>query len=84
MINQNSLDAGTCRIRGADLGGIVPLYGSYCFDGVPWSIERILTDAPWVNPGLPNDCLGDVDGINQVVLLFIDGFGWSQWGTGGR
>lgn len=78
MINHNALET-VHHAYCADLAGVVPQYRSYCFDGVPWSIERILTAANTDHPGLPRDCFPQIDGIRQVVLLFIDGFGWKQW-----
>ena len=81
-INQLSLDAiaqNTARTR-----AVRPHYGGYCFLGVPWSIEALLigdnTKEGLSPKGLPKDCLPMLDRqTEQVILLFVDGFGWTQF-----
>ncbi|MDV3244648.1 MAG: alkaline phosphatase family protein [Nitrososphaerales archaeon] len=59
---------------------IVPRYGSYCISGIPSTIMGILGAKP-VGERLPDDAFGsvDVNGIDNVVLLILDGFGMSAW-----
>lgn len=73
MINQDSLQAvASARING-HIGK--PLYDSYCFSQIPQTIYHLLTGEG--NVGLPTSVLGDLPRrYNQVILLFIDAFGW--------
>lgn len=72
MINENSLRAveearfsqSFCR----------PLYDSYCFFQIPSTIEALFTGD--YTKGLPQDVYPDRQAYDQVILLFIDGFGW--------
>ena len=81
-INQLSLDA---IAQNTDKTQAVrPHYNGYCFLGVPWSIEGLLrgggTPEELPPKGLPKDCLPMSDRqTKQVILLFVDGFGWEQF-----
>ena len=74
MLNRRSIEA----VAAAAVGPheVRPLYGSYCFSRVPWTIEAALTREP--NPRtLPPDTLGALaERPDTVVLLFVDAFGW--------
>ena len=74
MLNRGSIEA----VAAAAVGPheIRPLYESYCFSRIPWTIEAALTGEP--NPRtLPSDALGALAGRpDTVVLLFVDAFGW--------
>lgn len=74
MLNRRSIDA----VAAAAVGPheVRPLYGTYCFSRIPWTIEAALTGEP--NPRtLPADTLGALaDRPDTVVLLFVDAFGW--------
>ena len=74
MLNRRSIEA----VAAAAVGPheVRPLYGSYCFSRIPWTIEAALTGEP--NPRtLPADTLGALaDRPDTVVLLFVDAFGW--------
>ena len=74
MLNRRSVEA----VAAAAVGPheVRPLYGSYCFSRIPWTVEAALTGEP--NPRtLPADTLGALaDRPDTVVLLFVDAFGW--------
>lgn len=73
MINAQSLRA----VDGAAFSKsfVKPLYGSYCFSNIPQTIVNILLDED--EPALPEDVLGNTSsGVDKVVLLLVDGFGW--------
>lgn len=75
MLNRRSIDA----VAAAAVGPheVRPLYGSYCFSRIPWTLEATLTGEP--NPmTLPPDALGALAGgrPDTVVVLFVDAFGW--------
>ena len=81
MLNRRSIDA----VAAAAVGPheVRPLYGSYCFSRIPWTLEAALTGEP--NPRtLPPDALGALAGLaglagrrpDTVVVLFVDAFGW--------
>ena len=75
MLNRRSVEA----VAAAAVGPheIRPLYESYCFSRIPWTIEAALTGEP--NPRtLPPDAIGALAGRrpHTVVLLFVDAFGW--------
>ncbi len=74
MLNRRSIEAVLAAAAGPH--EIRPLYGSYCFSRIPWTIEAALTGEP--NPRtLPPDTLGALAGRPAtVVLLFVDAFGW--------
>ncbi len=74
MLNRQSVEA----VAAAAVGPheVQPLYESYCFSRIPWTIEAALTGEP--NPRtLPADTLGALADLpDTVVLLFVDAFGW--------
>ena len=74
MLNRRSIEA----VAAAAVGPheVRPLYESYCFSRIPWTIEAALTGEP--NPRtLPADTLGALaDRPDTVILLFVDAFGW--------
>ena len=75
MLNLRSIEA--VAAAGAGSHEVRPLYGSYCFSRIPWTIEAAFTGEP--NPRtLPSDALGALAGErpDTVVLLFVDAFGW--------
>ena len=75
MLNRRSVEAVAAAAAGPH--EIRPLYGSYCFSRIPWTIEAALTGEP--NPRtLPPDAFGALAGRrpDTVVLLFVDAFGW--------
>ena len=75
MLNLRSIEAVAAAAAGPN--EVRPLYDSYCFSRIPWTIEAALTGEP--NPRtLPPDALGALAGErpDTVVLLFIDAFGW--------
>ena len=74
MLNRRSIEAVSAAAAGPH--EIRPLYESYCFSRIPWTIEAALTGEP--NPRtLPADTLGALaDRPDTVVLLFVDAFGW--------
>ena len=74
MLNRRSIDAVAAAAAGPH--EVRPLYDSYCFSRIPWTIEAALTGEP--NPRtLPPDTLGALaDRPDTVVLLFVDAFGW--------
>ena len=75
MLNRRSVEAVSAAAAGPH--EIRPLYESYCFSRIPWTIEAALTGVP--NPRtLPPDALGALAGPrpDTVVVLFVDAFGW--------
>ena len=74
MLNRRSVEAVSAAAAGPH--EVRPLYGSYCFSRIPWTIEAALTGEP--NPRtLPADTLGALaDRPDTVVVLFVDAFGW--------
>ena len=76
MLNRRSIEA-VAAAGAAGPSEVRPLYESYCFSRIPWTIEAALTGEP--NPRiLPPDTLGALAGPrpDTVVLLFVDAFGW--------
>lgn len=74
MLNRRSVEAVAAAAAGPH--EIRPLYESYCFSRVPWTIEAALTGEA-NSRTLPPDALGALaDGPDTVVLLFVDAFGW--------
>ena len=73
MLNQRAHDAvAASRI---DDALAVPLYGSYCFDGIPGMVPSVLLGTP---PTMPDDVLPDSTRRHRaVVLVLLDGFGWA-------
>lgn len=59
-------------------GSVTPQYGSYCVSGIPSTILQHFGAKP-VGIPLPRDSLGETNGIENVVLLVLDGFGMSAW-----
>lgn len=74
MLNRRSIEA--VAAVAVSPHEVRPLYESYCFSRIPWTIEAALTGEP--NPRtLPSDTLGALaDRPDTVVLLFVDAFGW--------
>ena len=74
MLNRRSIDAVAAAGDGA--GGIRPLYGSYCFSRIPWTLEYALTGESNART-LPADALGALgERPDTVVVLLVDAFGW--------
>ena len=74
MLNRRSIDA--VAAAADDTGGVRPLYGSYCFSRIPWTLECALTGEPNART-LPADALGALaERPDTVVVLFVDAFGW--------
>jgi len=74
VLNRRSIDAVAAA---AGPHEVRPLYGTYCFSRIPWTLEAALTGEP--NPRtLPPDTLGALAGPppDTVVVLFVDAFGW--------
>lgn len=61
-------------------GTVRPDYNGYCLSNVPSTILSIL-GAKVTGPTLPRDALGELDtsGIENVILLLCDGFGYNEW-----
>src|SRR5579863_3128585 len=61
-------------------GAVKPDYSGYCLSNVPSTLASILghVDSRHV---LPKDAFGDVDtsGIENVILILCDGFGYNEW-----
>ena len=57
-----------------------PRYEDYCFWRIPWTIEQALTGTA-ESRALPPDVLPGLSSepVDQVILLFIDGFGWRHF-----
>ena len=74
MLNHRSIEAVAAAAAGPN--EVRPLYGSYCFSRIPWTLEAALTGES--NPRtLPADTLGALAGRpHTVVVLFVDAFGW--------
>ena len=74
MLNRRSVEAVARAAAGPN--EIRPLYGSYCFSRIPWTLEAALTGEPNART-LPPDTLGALAERPQtVVVLFVDAFGW--------
>lgn len=74
MLNRRSIEA--VAAAGDDAGGVRPLYGSYCFSRIPWTLEHALTGEPNART-LPEDALGALGARpGTVVVLLVDAFGW--------
>jgi hypothetical protein len=73
MLNSASIDAVDAAVWRGPF--VRPLYESYCFAGLPATVQWLLTGA--AHPGLPADTLGSfARQYDAVVVLFVDGFGW--------
>lgn len=57
---------------------VAPEYGSFCISGIPSSIMEHFGSKP-VGVPLPHGALGETKGIENVVLLILDGFGMSAF-----
>ncbi len=68
MIDERSRRA----VAGArdDGGRTWPLYGSYCFDGLPGTVEHVLGGA--AQRRLPATVLPPLAGVRRVVLAYLD------------
>jgi predicted AlkP superfamily pyrophosphatase or phosphodiesterase len=73
MLNQESILQVDNSIYAAGLRA--PLYGSYCFSGIPGTIDRLLT-AETKLQSLPMQAVAQDETFEIVILLFIDAFGW--------
>ncbi len=56
-----------------------PSYKNYNFANIPGTIEDLIGDG--CERRLPEDVLEgiDIEGINNVALVFVDAFGFTQW-----
>ncbi|NNM43442.1 MAG: phosphodiesterase, partial [Chlamydiae bacterium] len=72
MLNNLSIDA----VNGSNFRETLrkPLYESYCFSKIPDTIKKLL-GVRSVDP-LPADCIKTSEIYEDVILFFIDGFGW--------
>lgn len=61
-------------------GAVRPDYSRYCLSNVPTTILSIFGADP-KRPVLPRDALGEteVSGVENVILLLCDGFGYNEW-----
>ncbi len=74
MLNRRSTSAIADARTDDDLGR--PLYGSYCFAGIPKLVRSLLVDGR--PAGMPADVLGSLpQRYEHVVVILLDGFGWS-------
>ena len=72
------------RLRADEVapGAVRPRYDGYGFAGVPGAAVAALgVDPPRVGlgPPVPAEALADAAGVERVVVLVVDGFGWDQW-----
>lgn len=59
-------------------GSVTPDYGSFCISGIPSTIMQHFGVKPAGIP-LPPGALGETNGIENIVLLILDGCGMSAW-----
>ena len=61
-------------------GALKPDYAGYCLSNVPSTISSLL-GVHVDRPTLPKGAFGDVEtsGVENVVLLLCDGFGFNEW-----
>ena len=61
-------------------GTVRPDYSGYCLSNVPTTMLSML-GMKADRPALPRDAFGDVEtsGIENVILLLCDGFGYNEW-----
>ena len=72
MLNEASIEAvESTRI---DEHLATPLYDGYAFSKLPSLVESLFSD---VGSGVPPAATQGLGGARQVVLLLLDGFGWS-------
>ncbi|WP_435349033.1 alkaline phosphatase family protein [Haloarchaeobius sp. HRN-SO-5] len=71
--------AASLRERCGDAGYLFPDYDGYCFANVPGSVASLL--GAEAGRSLPGDVFDgvDVDGVETVLVVLVDGFGWAQW-----
>ncbi len=74
MINEKSLLAVKSATFSTEF--CRPLYSTYCFSQIPATIEALFT--PTISGALPTDTIAPGT-YDHVILLFIDGFGWSSF-----
>lgn len=78
MLNSRSIDT----VDASRFGPLFrrPRYEDYCFWRIPWTIEQLLTGEAQPR-ALPDDTLPGAasDPVEQVILLFVDGFGWRHF-----
>src|SRR3990167_6753560 len=74
MINQKSIHS--VKKSSFSTGFAKPLYESYCFSRIPFSMDALLTRKK--QPlALPESCLRiEEDPYDVALLFFLDGFGW--------
>ena len=75
MINRHSIDANNQQTLSA--AHIRPDYALYNFANIPGTILSQF-DIP-TETRLPEDVLPDCQGIEKVIFLFIDAFGWNMF-----
>lgn len=78
MLNTESIDAIKSLHWGP--GFSLPMYGSFCFSGIPGSIFNILCkDNHPELTSLPISCLpDDCEDIERIIFILIDGLGWDR------
>lgn len=61
-------------------GAVSPDYSGYCLSNVPSTLASVLGYRD-PRPTLPKDAFGDVDpsGVENVILILCDGFGYNEW-----
>lgn len=71
--------AASLRDRFEDDGFLFPDYDGYCVSNLPGTVASLL-DAD-LGRSLPADTVDgvDTDGIETVLVVLVDGFGWTQW-----
>ncbi|HKT21284.1 MAG TPA: alkaline phosphatase family protein [Nitrososphaerales archaeon] len=61
-------------------GAVKPDYARYCLSNLPSTLASVLgyNDS---GPKLPEDAFGDLDtsGIENVIVMLCDGFGYNEW-----
>ena len=74
MLNRRSIEA--VAAAAVSPNEVRPLYDSYCFSRIPWTLEAALTGEP-NSRTLPADALDALaERPRTIVVLFIDAFGW--------
>ena len=73
MLNQDSISKVDNSVYAPGLRA--PLYGSYCFSGIPGTIDWLL-NAETKLQRLPQSVAAEGETFDLVILLFIDAFGW--------
>jgi hypothetical protein len=77
MILKDALHAVTASVWGCQQRFRQPLYGSYSFHRLPATIARLLTNRTSQEQALPPAVWEHLaPPYEQVVLLFVDAFGW--------